>query len=343
VLETARGGILRRGLGYDYAQVAVVTNISSDHIGQDGLETIEDIAYVKGVVAEQVLPGGTLVLNADDPHVREYATRAKGHRIAWFTLGPPRIPDEGRDIAQEVVCYAVRKGWLVEVTGGVERRIVQINSVRATLGGAVEFQVANALAAAAAARACGLTEQEVAAALRSFNPVQHNPGRSNLYKVNGGYVLLDYGHNAHGLEALGHALQHWTGYKSIGVIEAPGDRADWVIQDMARQAAAIFDRIIVYDPDDLRGRKPGEVPALIEAAVHEAGHGNCEVIEDGVAALRQSLDRLGENEILVYCYENLIAAVETLEQYGAVPVSDVPAVRADRRAQPRSPERAAAR
>jgi len=217
-----------------------------------------------------------------------------------------------------------------------------VSAIRAALGGAVEFQVANALAAAAAARACGLDEQAVAAALRTFDPVHDNPGRSNLYRVNAGYVLLDYGHNAHGLAALGHVLKHWPGYKFTGVIEAPGDRADWVIEEMGRQAAAIFHRIILYDPDDLRGRRSGEVPALLEAAIRGAGHMHCHVMDDGMLALREAIEQLTDYELVVYCYEDFASAIDVLDAYGAVPVADVPPVRVERRARPRAPERLSA-
>jgi cyanophycin synthetase len=330
VLETARGGILRRGLGYDDADVAVITNIGSDHIGQDGLETIDDIARVKEVVAEQVRAGGTLVLNADDERVRAFARHAGGRRLAWFSSSGFEIPEDGGADVIERLCYTVRKGWFVEIAGGSDRRIVQVNAVPATLNGAAQFQVENALAAIAACRACGLSLEAVAAAMRSFDPVGHNPGRNNLYRVRGGYVLLDYGHNAHGLQALGRLVGQWKGYALTGVLEAPGDRADWVIEELGREAAAVFDRIVIYEPGDLRGRAAGEVPALLESAARSAGQDNCRVIPDAAAALRECLENMDEREIIVFCYDDLSSALEVLEQHGAEPVTNVPELRGAR-------------
>jgi len=132
VLETARGGIMRRGLGYDWADVGVVTNVQADHIGQDGLETLEDIAHVKELVAERVLPGGTLVLNADDPLVRGFARHGEGRRIAFFGLRPFELP-AGAERSTEVAFYTVKDGYIVESRRAGEERIVAVGDVPQTM------------------------------------------------------------------------------------------------------------------------------------------------------------------------------------------------------------------
>jgi cyanophycin synthetase len=170
-LETARGGILRRGLGYDWSDVGVLTNIDADHLGQDGLQTVDDLLWAKMLVAERVREGGTLVLNAEDPRLAalprhpRVARRAK--RVAFFSLDPAH-PVLARHLAAGGVGYTIDRGFLVEWMGSTEERILRADEIPAALGGAATFQIANALAAAAACRAHGVALGTIAAALRSF-------------------------------------------------------------------------------------------------------------------------------------------------------------------------------
>jgi len=323
VLETARGGIMRRGLGYDWADVAVITNIQADHIGQDGLETLEDIAHVKELVAERVHPGGTLVLNADDALVRAFARHAEGRRLAFFGLRPFELP-AGAESATEVVFYTVRDGHIVESRSGAEERIVAVADVPQTMLGTAAVHVYNSLAAIAAARACELAPDAIGSALRTFNPGLHNRGRLNLFRVNGGHLVLDYGHNPAGIEAMGRCLRQWGRSRSTGIIEAPGDRADWIIQELGHEAARAFDQVICYEPDDLRGRQPGEVPALLCRAVDEAVPGKqCRFIARGQDALRTALREMRPGDVVVYFYDQFEEAHAVLDAHGAVPVSAI--------------------
>ena len=324
VLETARGGIMRRGLGYDWADVGVITNVQADHIGQDGLETLEDIAHVKELVAERVHPGGTLVLNADDPLVRAFARHAEGRRLAFFGLRPFELP-AGADGAAEVVFYTVRDGCIVETrAGGIEERIAPIAEVPQTMLGTATVHIYNALAAAAAARACRLPAAAVSTGLRTFTPALHNPGRLNLFRVNGGYLVLDYGHNPAGIEAMGRFVRQWSGFRSTGIVEAPGDRADWIIQELGQEAARAFDQVMCYEPEDLRGRRPGEVPGILCRAVSQAVPGkHCRVILRSADALRTALAEMQAGDLVVYFYDNYHEARAILDAQGAVAVRTI--------------------
>jgi cyanophycin synthetase len=182
VLETARGGIVRRGLGYDWADVAVLTNIQADHLGQDGIDTLEDVLWVKSLVAERVRVGGTLVLNADDERLAALpdAPRVKKLRrqVVFFSLSEAN-PVVRAHRAGGGTAFVLRDGWLVEAEGGREQRLVEAAALPVTLGGRAHFQTANALAAAAACGALGLAPEQVAFALCHFRSDWDNPGRMN--------------------------------------------------------------------------------------------------------------------------------------------------------------------
>jgi len=322
-LETARGGILRRGLGYDWSDVGVLTNIQPDHLGQDGLETLDDLLWVKMVVAERVREGGTLILNAEDPLLaelpshRRIAKRPK--RIAFFSLDPAH-PVLARHLAAGGIGYTVHRGYLVERIGSSEERLVRADEIPATFGGVATFQVANALAAAAACRAHGVSAGAIAAALRSFGDAEQNPGRMNLYRTERGHVLLDYGHNPASYRAVCATLARWNGHRRLtGVISAPGDRMDEVVSQSARELARVLHRLIIKEDRDRRGRAPGEVAGTLhQAALGERPQLECEVILDEVAAIQRALDTMVQGEICAIFTDDIDGTRDTLVSMGAV-------------------------
>lgn len=195
VLETARGGIVRRGLGYDWSDISVMTNISADHIGQDGIESIEDLVYIKSLVAERVREGGTLILNADDEHLvrltEQPAVSRVEKQIVFFSLdGTNPVVSRHRDAGG--TAYFVHGGWIIEARDGGAIRVAEVARIPATMNGTAEFMVANLLAAVAATRAAGVGRERISGALMSFRNDRDNPGRSGLYEVGAGYVLVDY-------------------------------------------------------------------------------------------------------------------------------------------------------
>lgn len=163
----------------------------------------------------------------------------------------------------------MRDGWIVELAGGTEKRIVAAASIPITFGGAAEYQISNAMAAIAAVRACGLSAKTIAESLLNYTGVEYNPGRGNLYRVSrGGYVLVDYGHNSGAFEAVGGTLARVKSCRLTGVIGVPGDRNDDVVKQAGRAAAQCFDRLIIKEDSDPRGRQRGEIAVLLlEAAL----------------------------------------------------------------------------
>lgn len=268
VLETARGGILRRGLGYDWADVGVITNITPDHLGQDGVDTVDDLVWIKSLVAERVKDGGVLVLNAQDPGCLQVAREERvdvGRLQLVMFATDPSADAMAEHLLAGGAGYFVRDGWLVECSAGVEYTITRLEEVPLTMGGRARFQVENVLAAAAAARALGVTREQVATGLATFGQV-HNSGRANLYAHGRGFVFVDYGHNEAALRAAGELLATWDG-PLVGVVGAPGDRTDELIKNAAHAAAGAFPRVVLREDSDLRGRAPGEVAGIMRAAI----------------------------------------------------------------------------
>ncbi len=327
VLETARGGIARRGLGYDWSDIAVLTNIRADHIGQDGIRSLKDILHIKSLVAERVREGGTLILNADDEQLARLMENPRVNcvkkRVVYFSLSEHHLLIN-RHVAAGGTAYFLKDGWIVEAAGRSQYRIAQAHTLPVTMKGTARFQIANAMAAIAAARAYGISREQTAILIASFRSELHNTGRANLYEAGGGYVMIDYGHNPDAFDAVARMAASWTGRKVSAIIGVPGDRGDSLIAQAGRAAARGFERIIIKEDKDLRGRKPGEVASLLRQAIKdEAPERECLVITDEREALRRELEGIAYGDIVVMFYEKLEPVLETLEQFGAVPVSEI--------------------
>jgi cyanophycin synthetase len=333
VLETARGGLVRDGLGYDWSDVALISNVRMDHLGQDGIECLADLLYVKSLVAERVREGGALILNADDERLARLMeiprVRRVPKRVIYFSLHPTHILIR-RHRAADGWAYLYKDGWLVEAAGERETRLVRAAELPVTLGGLAAFHIANALAAAAACRAQGMSVAQVAAALRSFQAVQHNAGRTGLYEIEGKYVLLDYGHNPDAFVQIGRLAQQWlkpgAACTVTGVIGVPGDRNDLVIAEAGRAAAHSFHRLFIKEDQDLRGRRSGEVAQLLRAAALQAApQRECRLVLDELAALRTALNEAVPGEIVVIFYEKIEPVLGLLQEYGARPAQTISA------------------
>jgi cyanophycin synthetase len=270
VLETARGGIVRRGLGYDRADVAVVTNITADHLGCDGIDDLDDLTSVKALVAEEILRGGTLVLNADDPRSAGLAqrplVRKRNPVVRFFSLSGRSPVVMAHRMSGGIACL-LRDGQLIEARGGEETVLLHTSELPGSFGGAAAHLVANALAAAAACRALGVSVKDVRRGFTSFTPAEANPGRGNVYQVGGVPLVVDYGHNPAALASMGRLLREaWDG-QPVAAITLPGDRRDDLIEESAATVATWFSRVVVYEDRDLRGREAGEMTRLISGAL----------------------------------------------------------------------------
>lgn len=327
VLETARGGIVRRGLGYDWSDVAVLMNVQGDHLGQDGINTIEDLFRVKSLVAERVRAGGTLILNAEDPRLAALPSSPRmqsiPRRIVFFALDP-RCAVLERHVAAGGLGYTLKNDWIVELNGLRETRILRASRLPSSFRGTALFQVANAMASIAAARACGARVATIADALLSFESIGQNPGRLNLYHVGPGYALVDYGHNPGSYEAICAMASRWKGHKLTAVIGAPGDRLDQTLEESARIAARTMHRIIVKEDHNLRGRAPGEIASIMMRAVLEDARGlECAIELDEAAAIRRALSTMEDGEVVMIFTDDRPGVVRVLLEHGAMAAEEI--------------------
>jgi cyanophycin synthetase len=324
VLETARGGIVRRGLGYDQADVAVLTNITADHLGMDGIDDLDDLTSIKVLVAEEIRPGGTLVLNADDPRTAAIAgrpaVRDRNPVVRFFSLSPGNPVIAAHRMSGGITCE-LRHGQLVETRGAQETLLLDVADLPGSFDGSASFLVANALAAAAACRALGVSVKDVKRALTTFTPPEANPGRGNIFQLAGSPVVLDYGHNAAALAAMGRLLHEaWPG-DPVAAITLPGDRRDDLVTETAAAVAAWFGRVVLYEDADLRGRSPGEMTRLITAALQQGRPGVTIVTAPGPSEALHSALALtsGPADPVLFIYEKLEPVLALLGSLGAVP------------------------
>ena len=261
VLETARGGILKRGLAYDRCDVSVVLNVSSDHLGLDGVETIEDLAKVKAVVAQRA--SRAVVLNAEDDYCVAMAKDlADNVEVLYFALDADN-PVLLRHLERGGRGVYFEDNTVVLANGARHEALLDVRQMPVSLNGCARYNIANALAATAALAASGFGNTEIVAGLRSFvSDSKHNPLRSNLFDVDGVTVIVDYAHNCAAYAALSETARAMTPGRVVGVVAAPGDRRDADLVDIGRTCAAGFDDLVVYETEN-RGRRDGEVAALL--------------------------------------------------------------------------------
>ncbi len=313
VLETARGGILRGGLGYDKADVAVVTNIGPDHLGQDGVETLDDLFWVKSLVVEAVKESGYVVLNADDPYATRFASRAGG-QVVYFTLHEDNLLVR-RHLGAGGSAVFVRQGVVYAGSGCRAVRIISLKSIRAGMGGRAVFNLENALAATAAAFFLGVPVAVIRRVLRTFGCDSiHNPGRLNIWHLGRITVIVDYGHNAPAFRRVAEFARTLRPRRLLGVIGVPGDRGDEQIIAAGEAAASGFDELFIKEDSDLRGRAPGEVARLLCKGARRAGMPAplLHVITEEVAAVKEALRRACHGDVVVVFYERLEPVMELL-------------------------------
>ena len=342
VFEVARGGILREGLGYDRNDVAVITNVTGDHLGLGGIETLGQLANVKGVLVEAVPRAGTAVLNADDHLVYRMGRHCAG-RVVLFSMSR----DKGEDGFDRVDGHVARgnaafcledtpQGELIVLRHGPRKMpVLYTHLMPATFGGRARMNVANALAAAAAAWAAGAHIHDIRQGLRTFTTSFFQaPGRLNLVEVAGTRVVIDYCHNVDGMRQLADFVNRMvtepqtrpgvlgagsgavahparTG-RTIGVIGIPGDRRDADQREYGALAATAFDEIIIREDKNLRGRGPGETAANVVEGIRVArAEGKARTIKvdkvlDEPSAVKAALRRALPGDLVVVCADDAV-------------------------------------
>lgn len=315
VLETARGGLVRKGLGYTEADVAVITNISEDHLGSDGIMTLDDLCHVKALVAETVRPDGYLVLNADDERVVTMASKCPG-RVIYFSLEAENNRTLLWHLAAGGRGVMVQGEKIILAQGGEGAELLTVKDIPITFGGAARYNVANCLGAAAALWALGMGLEDIRKGLRDFN-MERNPGRANLYNFGKYQVLIDYGHNQAGYCSIFEMMESLKPRRKVGVIGVPGDRRDSDILAVGKLCGQYLDIIYIKEDKDLRGRERGEVADLLRQGVACAGaRPQVEIIHSETAALATALASAREGDLIAVFYEELGPIEELLQEAG---------------------------
>jgi cyanophycin synthetase len=300
-LETARGGLLRFGLGYDWANVGVVTNIAADHLGLRDIETLEDLARLKSLVAERVFPDGAAVLNAEDSMTPWIADRVKA-RLAYFSLDPQNERFKTHVSAGGLGAVMDRHDTLCLYRSTLRIPLVHARQIPITFDGKARFNIANALAAALAAFAAGIEMDDIRGGLTTFHPSPFQaPGRGNLYDFRDFRVMIDYCHNAHGMAQVAPFLASIKRGRLVVVLNAPGDRREEDFDAITKEAAPHFDRVILRDDEDLRGRAPGEVIGRLREGLIRHGM-KAEAIEEAKNesdAVRRALSTARRDDLVV--------------------------------------------
>lgn len=269
VLEVARGGIVRRGLGVDEVDVGVLLNIGSDHLGTDWIETQDDLALVKSTVIEVVKKTGTSVINADDPATLAVMDRARGTRIL-FSLDPQNSQLETHVQAGGTVITVEQRSVVIR-RHGRDIPVCTLEEIPITLGGIIDFNIANALAAIAALHGLGLSLEQIRNGVLTFYPSPNqNPGRMNLFDFQNYKVLVDYCHNIESAEALASLLPRLSQGRKIALCHGTGSRTNQQIIAYGQALAALYDDIVLADFAP-RDRSPDETPQLVRQGLIQAG------------------------------------------------------------------------
>ena len=300
VLETARGGILLRGIGVMHNDVAVVTNVSEDHLGLHGIHTLDQLTEVKATITRITRPDGWDVLNADDPRVLSMRRGSTGR--TWLCSHDPWHPAIRDALAGGGRATVPLDGWITVLDGSATRPLVELVDVPVTIAGISGHNLMNAMQAASAALAIGLPERAVVKGLKTFvTDPERNPGRANLFELDGRIVMVDYAHNEAGMRGF---TEMCDGLRKPGreiwlVICAAGDRTDQILHDFAYAAARGADHVTVAELlRYLRGRDRLDVIERLMAGARDGGADEVDAYADELAGLRAVLGRSERGDVI---------------------------------------------
>lgn len=301
VLETARGGIVSRGLAYDLADVAVLTNITEDHLGLDGIETMEDLSKAKALVVEAVKENGFAVINADDKWSLSIIDRIKCN-IIYFSMDFDNkyIQD---NIKNNLKAVYFKDNRIYVFNNGRTYMVADIKDIPITLDGKLKYNIKNIMAACCALIAMNVDYCMISKGVTCFNE-NDNEGRFNIYNIDGTDVVLDYGHNIDGYSCVLESLKDMNNRNLIGVIGVPGDRGDDVIERIGKMCSDVFDKIYIKEDSDKRGRENGEVADILLKGVRSGKCRNVKVVLDELDALKEAINDSSKGDMVIEFYEN---------------------------------------
>ncbi len=315
VLETARGGILRSGLGFSRCDIGVITNIAEDHLGISDIHTLHDLARVKATVVESVKKDGWAILNAEDAHCVRIGNDLNCN-VAYFSMDEENPLIKKRCKEGKIVAV-YENGYITVKKGEWKIRVERALHVPLTLGGKAKFMIANVLAATLAAYLYGFKTEDISVSLKTFIPsVAQTPGRMNIFNFRRFKVLIDFAHNPAGYLGIEDFLSNIEANKKIGIIAGVGDRRDEDIRDCARIAARMFDHIIIRQEKHLRGRTDEEITGLLLSGIEESGRTvTHEIIPKEVDAIKHAINSAEEGTFITALSDVVTNAIEIVQQY----------------------------
>ncbi|SHF54348.1 cyanophycin synthetase [Flavobacterium fontis] len=315
VLETARGGILRSGLGFSRCDIAIITNIQEDHLGLQDIHTLDDLARVKSVVVRSVKKDGWAILNADDEHCMKIA-QDLSCQVAYFSMdeNSPKV----RELSKEGKIVAVYENGFITIKRGEWKiRVERATHIPLTMGGKAKFMIANVLAAALAGYLHGFKTEDISLSLQTFIPgAAQTPGRMNIFEFKKFKVMIDFAHNPAGYRGIEEFLTNVEATKKIGIIAGVGDRRDEDIKECAKIAARMFDHIIIRQEKHLRGRTEEEIIGLIMEGIQESGsHVTHEIITKETEAIKHAISTAEEGSFITALSDVVTNAIEIVQEY----------------------------
>ena len=315
VFETARGGILRAGLGFKNCDTCIVTNIAPDHLGLKGIHTLEQLAKVKAVVVESVKPDGYAILNADDDLV--YAMREKANcKIALFSMD-----ENNRKIKKHMreggLCAIYENGFITICKGEWKLRVTKAVNVPLTFGGKASFMIQNVLPATLAGYIHGFELGDLSSSLESFIPSPaQTPGRLNLFNFKNFDVILDYAHNAAGLNALKKLVEKMDGSPKVGIIAGIGDRRKEDNEAIGSVAASIFDELIIRQDKHLRGRSEQEIVEMMVRGIKQYDpEKKITIISNEKEAISYAIENAKQGSLIVICSDSVTDSLLQVQKY----------------------------
>lgn len=316
VLECARGGILRAGLGFHKCDIGIVTNISADHLGLSGIDTVEQLARVKEVVVQSVMRNGYAILNADDELVYKMKNNLDCN-IALFSMNPKnKYIKEHCNKNGIAAVYDENSDWIYIQKGAWKIQIEKAHTIPLTQGGKALFNVLNIMPSVLAAYLRGFTVVDIRQALQTFIPSPaQTPGRMNLFQFKNYQVLADYAHNPAGFRVLKAYVNKVDAEKKIGIISGTGDRRDEDIRELGELAASMFDEIIIRQDKHLRGRTVENIVALLEEGIHKVKKEiKVHVILKELEAIDFALKNAPKNSFIVICSDVVTDALAYIQK-----------------------------
>lgn len=315
VLETARGGILRAGLGFGKCDVGVITNIQEDHMGLSDINTLAEMAKVKGVVIESVKRDGYAVVNADNEHCVSIAKKVRCN-VAYFSMDEnnPVIKEHCKDGG---IAAIFENGYITIKKGEWKSRVEKVTAIPLTFGGRVTFMIQNVLAATLATYTYGFKTQDIAMSLVTFVPsADLTPGRMNIFNFKDYKVMIDFAHNADGFRGIKEFLSTIESTSKIGIITGTGDRRDDDIRDLGRISAEMFDHIIIRQDKFLRGRQAEEIVKLLVEGIQDVNpNQSYEYIPKEIEALKHAFSIAKPGTFITALSDVIDNAIDVVNSY----------------------------